>query len=779
MVSLNNLTDQSQFLTTGTSGTNFAIVSSGDTHTFNLPVASASNTGKLSSTDWSTFNGKVPYTGATAAVNLGAFDLTVNGLIVGKGGGSISTNTVLGTTALSSNTTGASNVAIGINSLNTNTTGGSNVAVGQSSLQTNNSNQNTAIGNQAMQFNTTGTANTGIGHTALQNNTTGNNNIAIGYESGKSITTGSNNTIIGNYAGTTTLANNIVLADGAGNIRYQWNGINNVFGNPISGTTASFTSSGGSDTFAINHSSGSGIALNITKGGNGEGLYINKTSGSGNAATIIGTLNATTLVKSGGTSSQFLKADGSVDSSTYLTTSAASSTYLPLAGGTLTGALSGTSATFTNSGTGIGVGITNSGNGDGIKITHSLGRAFNIQSSGSGFGIIINNETASTSIPFTIQKQGGSVVSITDAGQLTLANSATALSFVKSGGTSSQFLMADGSVNTSVLPSGAYLPLTGGTLTGALSGTDISLQSSNFDILKWQKTSGTASNIYSLSADASGAYIQDVTNTKTLLYLAENTGAATFSSSVTGGLITADNADIYSQNGTGSNLSIGFKQSSAVKFRLRYDIATDIVAMVGSSGNFIQYWNQAGNVGLGVTPALGVALDIRNNSTTTLADFRNANSGGFGIYIAAGSTTSHYVQRWADYQNNALMTFNGVGNLLIGTTTDAGQKLQVSGMTNSGISYRAGTYTQGDTTPSVSGVSYFGISNSSPTTITNFTNGIQYQIITLYFSDSNTTINRSNCYLSGGVNFTSTAADILTLINIGGFWYEVSRSVNS
>jgi hypothetical protein len=110
----------------------------------------------------------------------------------------------------------------------------------------------------------------------------------------------------------------------------------------------SFASSGGGDTFTINHSSGSGIALNITKGGNGEGLYINKTSGSGNAATIIGTLNATTLVKSGGTSSQFLKADGSVDSSTYLTTSAASSTYLPLTGGTLIGALSGTSASFSS-----------------------------------------------------------------------------------------------------------------------------------------------------------------------------------------------------------------------------------------------------------------------------------------------------------------------------------------------------------------------------------------------------------------------------------------------
>jgi hypothetical protein len=81
---------------------------------------------------------------------------------------------------------------------------------------------------------------------------------------------------------------------------------------------ATIASSGSGDTFLLNHSSGSGIGLNITKGGNGEGLYINKTSGSGNAATIIGTLNATSLVKSGGTSSQFLKADGSVDSSTYV-----------------------------------------------------------------------------------------------------------------------------------------------------------------------------------------------------------------------------------------------------------------------------------------------------------------------------------------------------------------------------------------------------------------------------------------------------------------------------
>ena len=58
LTSLNNLTRQVQFLGTGTSGTDFNISSATATHTFNLPIASASNTGKLSSTDWSTFNNK-------------------------------------------------------------------------------------------------------------------------------------------------------------------------------------------------------------------------------------------------------------------------------------------------------------------------------------------------------------------------------------------------------------------------------------------------------------------------------------------------------------------------------------------------------------------------------------------------------------------------------------------------------------------------------------------------------------------------------------------------
>ena len=60
LTALNGLTSQVQYLAVGTTGTDFGISSATDTHTFNLPTASASNRGALSSADWTTFNSKEP-----------------------------------------------------------------------------------------------------------------------------------------------------------------------------------------------------------------------------------------------------------------------------------------------------------------------------------------------------------------------------------------------------------------------------------------------------------------------------------------------------------------------------------------------------------------------------------------------------------------------------------------------------------------------------------------------------------------------------------------------
>lgn len=58
ITSLNGLTATTQTFATGTSGTDFNISSTTSTHTFNLPTASATNRGALSSSDWTTFNAK-------------------------------------------------------------------------------------------------------------------------------------------------------------------------------------------------------------------------------------------------------------------------------------------------------------------------------------------------------------------------------------------------------------------------------------------------------------------------------------------------------------------------------------------------------------------------------------------------------------------------------------------------------------------------------------------------------------------------------------------------
>jgi len=73
----------------------------------------------------------------TNATNTFTVDQSISGLTVGKGGGTVASNTAVGAGALSSNTSGLQNVAVGQNAFNANTTGQGGVAIGSGALQNN------------------------------------------------------------------------------------------------------------------------------------------------------------------------------------------------------------------------------------------------------------------------------------------------------------------------------------------------------------------------------------------------------------------------------------------------------------------------------------------------------------------------------------------------------------------------------------------------------------------------------------------------------------------
>jgi len=231
--SISNINAKADILV-GTADNTLGILSVGT----NGQVLTADSTVSPSGLKWATPSGGSPF----------AADIVVNSLTVGKGGGSIATNTALGINALVGNSTGVSvtaigcqslaantanyQTAVGSNSLAANTSGSENVAVGFDSLKTQTgANFNTAVGNSAGKV-ITSSSNTAIGHQALLTATTGTNT-AVGKNAGFSIVTGDgvtavgkeclrsvtggNNTAIGNEAGynLTTGTNNIIIGHNA------------------------------------------------------------------------------------------------------------------------------------------------------------------------------------------------------------------------------------------------------------------------------------------------------------------------------------------------------------------------------------------------------------------------------------------------------------------------------------------------------------------------------------------------------------------------------------
>jgi hypothetical protein len=259
-------------------------VSSGGTSTVNLAT---SVTGVLPIANGGTGSSTKNFVDLTTNQTISAAKtfsdkIIVNGIII-TSPGSTRQNTALGNAAFVYGNSNSSN----------------NTAVGHFALSSVQGNSNTAIGENAMRqgsLTAAGSYNVGVGSRALTNALDGSNNVGIGYDA-LEVTTGSTNTAVGTEA-----------------LRFNSTGSGNVG----IGAYALATNTTGTNNTALGNSANVASAglTNATAIGNGASVTASNTIQLGNSSVTSiktsGIVTANGYVVAGGTSSQYLMADGSV-----------------------------------------------------------------------------------------------------------------------------------------------------------------------------------------------------------------------------------------------------------------------------------------------------------------------------------------------------------------------------------------------------------------------------------------------------------------------------------
>lgn len=662
LISLNNLTRQNQFFGTGTSGTDFNISSSTATHTFNIPDASASNRG-LITTGSQTIAGAKTFSNN---VNLNS-QLFINGG-TGYGGGVSYRQGGILSTSDSSTTTEFPDA----NSIK--------YYVGQGS----NTYKNFVFDVNFITLNATRTYSLpdATGTLALLEGTqtfTGSVNVlgSLGTKYGISIEKGNtpsplsyNDIFIYASSGGTNIIN---FANSSYITSFSFPTSNQTYTFPASSGTIALTSNLSSYVPYSGATGAVDLGTNQLTCGNAkinDTLYLKVATTSAHVSGYYGIqvgTNIFVITNSASTQAVFSLASLTTsrtftlpDSSGTLALTSDLSSYVPYTGAT--GAVN----------LGFNLLTTNSINLDGNSVSGVLNIKSNssITTSGAGYVSLVSGNVNQLSFVFN----GGNSATFTS---VSLSASRT-YSLPDAGGTIA--LTSDLS---------AYLPLAGGTLTGALSGTSATFSGAltlntpvggvaqkiyaytdgygviryftNASVAKWQ-TGIDNSNSYFIYNEATAS------NNLTIA----STGDATFSSSVT-------TTQLITKSGSGA-AALFLKDASAVdKWEIGhlsnslyfYNYTTSTTAMtISDSGNT--------TLTLGTT---GEVPTIKAGGTNTDLSIQSVGSGGFIEFVTNASPR---------------MYITSAGNVGIGTSSPitAGATyvgLNISGATGSSLVLTSGS----------------------------------------------------------------------------------------
>ncbi len=692
LTALNGLTAQVQYFAVGTSGTDFNIASSVDTHTFNLPTASGSNRGALSSGDWTTFNNKQATISLTTTGSSGSSTFISNVLNVptytlsGLGGVPTSrTITINGTTqdlsvdrtysvgtvtsvaALTLGTSGtdlSSSVANGtttpVITLNVPTASASNRGVLSAADWTTFNNKQNALTNPVTGTGTTNylpkfTGSTTIGNSQIFDNGT---NVGIGTSSPVSrLSVGGNG-----YSGRaiTAIANNADYA-----ITFQQDSSSGA-GLQIFTTATTWGS------FPLNISDGTSTQLRITSGGN---LLVGTTTDNGARLQVSGQGFFThpdtpvRLNNSGGTFTQldFLNngtQKGAIwwnnSSNTLNLWTGVTTMTLTSGGNVLIGTTTDAGYKLDVNGTGRFSGITtfSSTGGSGLRVYGASGtNQWDMYLNGANLRFSDNTGTGSFVVdrPATFSS---SVTAVNIIARRDSTTSGTDAQFISENrtGTSGQYAIYGSRLDNG---SGAgFVPVAFGAI----------------------QTSG---------AGRTGDFIIAVSNTDNVNLSTHERMRITSGGDVLVGLTSGGRFSLRDAGGNDTHFGLGGTYDNYIT------AGSSGVTIFRNSTTERMRITSTGNVGIGTSSPTGLwSGDNRNLNILSPANFsselvlsRTAGSVGaasisnflsgtnsdFGIYTAAAL---NYVV----YTNNAeRMRITSGGNVLIGTTTDNSHKLRVNG----------------------------------------------------------------------------------------------------
>jgi hypothetical protein len=447
-------------------------------------------------------------------------------------------------------------------------------------------------------------------------------------------------------------------------------------GTAVSGTSSNYIGLSGSSTsgkglvatsstgIGAEINSGSGVGLTVISQSNDIALFYGASSALKASISQAGNITANSFIKSGGTSSQFLKADGSVDSNTYALASSLSG-YVPYTGATTNvdlGVYNITPAMVYISGAGTGGGGVLNLKKDTTRVVGGADAAntISVWADGAtlGFNDWVSGNTRSAKF---------SVASITNNATrtYTLPNS-------------------DGTIAlTSDL--GAYLPLSGGTLTGALFGTTASFASS-IGLTSASSSSSLTSTTNGIEISVDGS----TTSNKNTIFKVGSSETMRINASGNLGIgVTPSAWDAYKayQVGLGALASTGSTQNTLFSSNVYFDGATfkyigsDTASYLqqfngsfiwktapsGTAGNAISFTqamtlNASGNLGIGTTSP-GAKLEIQNSSDLI---FNLTRSGVGTIGFNVTSLGNFFINN--RFGTNVFNISDG-GNVGIGTTS--------------------------------------------------------------------------------------------------------------